>query len=69
MRFKEFDVVKLIVDFPEYGLKAGSLGTIVDIYSDGEYEIEITTAEGDTLDCVAVTPDQIREARKLDVAA
>jgi len=69
MRFKEFDVVELIVDFPEYGLKAGSLGTIVDIYSDGEYEIEITTAEGDTLDCVAVTPDQIREARKLDVAA
>ena len=69
MTFKDFDVVELVVDFPEYGVKAGSIGTIVDIYSDGEYEIEITNAEGDTLDCFAVTPEQIRPARKLDVAA
>ena len=50
MEFNELDVVELCVDFPGYGVKAGTIGTIVDVYSDGEYVVEITNEEGDTLE-------------------
>lgn len=60
MTLKEFDVVELIADFPAYGIKAGTVGTIIDLYADGEYEVEIADESGATLDCFAVKPDQIR---------
>ena len=69
MKFNPFDVVELTVDFPEYGITAGSTGTIVDVYSDGEYEVEITSDAGDTLECFAVTPEQIKPARRLEATA
>ena len=69
MQFNEFDVVELSVDFPEHGIKAGTMATIVDVYSDGEYEVEITNAAGVTLEVFAVRPEQIRPAQRLPAAA
>lgn len=31
MIYRELDVVRLVVDLPEYGLKTGNIGTIVSI--------------------------------------
>jgi len=43
----ELDRVILAEDLPEYGLKAGDIGTVVLIHGEGEgYEVEFTTLDG-----------------------
>ena len=69
MKFNQFDVVELVADLPDHGIKAGTVATIVDVYADGEYEIEITNDDGDTLDCLAVESGQIRHLKRLGAAA
>ncbi len=44
-----FDVVELREDLPEFDLKRGAQGTIVECYSDGEYEVEFADEDGQTL--------------------
>ncbi|KNY25682.1 DUF4926 domain-containing protein [Pseudobacteroides cellulosolvens] len=43
---KEFDVVELLCDIPEHSLIKGQKGTILEIYSDVDCEIEICDDEG-----------------------
>lgn len=57
----EHDRVVLIVDLPEYHLKAGDVGIAVHIYSTGEaYEVEFFTLDGHTLDVVTLEAEQVR---------
>ena len=44
-----FDVVELLVDLPEFNLRAGVQGTIVESYQDNNYEIDFSNSEGETL--------------------
>ena len=55
---KLFDVVMLVADLPEYGLMKGAVGTLLEIYGDGDCEIEFANAEGETLALLALMPDQ-----------
>jgi hypothetical protein len=48
MSFKELDVVVLRNDLPEYGLKAGDLGAVVQAYGDDDLEVEFVTASSRT---------------------
>lgn len=58
---REHEQVILTVDLPEYQLKAGDVGTVVHIYSDGlAYELELFTLEGLTLDVITVEAEQVR---------
>ncbi len=58
---KELDVVVLTEDLPTYHLKAGLEGAVVDVLGNGQaYTVEFFSAQGKTLDVVAVTPGQIR---------
>lgn len=58
--FKELDVVRLKVDIPEHGLKAGEEGTIVMVHSGGEaYEVEFVEEGGTTKALVGLKPHQI----------
>jgi hypothetical protein len=44
---QELESVVLAVDWPEWGLVAGDVGTIVHVYGEGEaYEVEFTTLSG-----------------------
>ena len=43
-----FDIIELLVDVPEYNLKVGTQGTIVECYEDQSYEIEFTNSQGET---------------------
>jgi len=52
------DVVELIVDIPDRNLRAGIQGTIVHCYADQAYEVEFTNNEGETLDFLALRPEQ-----------
>jgi len=53
-----FDVIELAVDLPERGLRAGMQGTIVESHPGDAYEVEFTDELGETLDLLALRPDQ-----------
>ncbi len=52
-----FDVVMLKTDLPDFHLVKGETGTVVDCYADGEYEIEFSDDDGETLTTLTVSPD------------
>jgi len=53
-----FDVIELTVDIPERGLWSGMQGTIVECHPGDAYEVEFTNELGETLDLLALRPDQ-----------
>jgi len=66
---KELERVALTVDLPEHSLKAGDMGTVVDITPDGaQYTIEFLTLGGNTLAVVPVTPEQVRKLGEREIA-
>jgi hypothetical protein len=66
---QELERVALRVDVPEYHLKAGDMGTVVDITSDGEeYTIEFFTLDGETYAIVPVSAAQIRRVGSHEIA-
>ena len=43
---KLLDVVALVEDFPEQGLVRGQVGTIVEVYEPGVFEVEFSDTQG-----------------------
>ena len=43
-----FVIIELLVDVPEYNLRVGTQGAIVECYQDQSYEIEFTNSQGET---------------------
>jgi hypothetical protein len=52
------DVIELTTDISEKDLRAGMQGTIVHCHSSQAYEVEFTNEEGETLDFLALRPEQ-----------
>jgi hypothetical protein len=46
--YREFETVVLARDLPEAGLRAGDLGTVVQVYGADALEVEFVTAAGRT---------------------
>jgi hypothetical protein len=60
MKFKLFSQVSLTEDIPEYGLKKGGIGTIVEYYPRAEVEEDGYSLEGLIFqDTIEVTESQI----------
>ena len=60
MNVKLFDGVVLTDDLPEYNLRRGQVGTVVDILVDGKaFEVEFSDRDGRTYESVGLRPDQI----------
>jgi hypothetical protein len=58
--FKLFDVVALTVDLPQEKLWSGQVGTIVEIYNDGEaFEVEFVNGKGKTYGLLTLRPEQL----------
>jgi len=54
------DVVALTVDLPEYGLRRGQVGTVVEVLAEGKaYEVEFCDSMGRTYESLALRPDQL----------
>ncbi|MBC8098577.1 MAG: DUF4926 domain-containing protein [Armatimonadetes bacterium] len=66
---QELERVALMIDLPQYHLKAGDIGTVVDITSDGqEYTTEFFTLDGETYAVVPVLASQIRRVGSREIA-
>lgn len=58
--FKMLDVVALTVDLPEYNLRRGQVGTIVETLADGgAFEVEFSDRNGRTYESIGLYPDQL----------
>ncbi len=57
---KLLDVVALTVDFPEYNLWRGQVGTVVEILANGDaFEVELSDRDGRTYESMGLRPSQI----------
>ena len=60
MNIKLFDGVALTSDLPEYDLRRGQVGTVVEILADGKaFEVEFSDRDGRTYESVGLRPHQI----------
>jgi hypothetical protein len=54
------DVVALTVDLPQYNLRRGQVGTIVETLANGTaFEVEFSDRDGRTYESVGLRPEQI----------
>lgn len=56
---KVLDVVAVTEDIPEHGLRRGEVGTVVERWKDGAYEVEFSDDTGEAYAFVALRPDQL----------
>jgi hypothetical protein len=61
---KEYSRVKLLTDkFKDEGVVKGNIGYIIEIYDDGNYEVEFSdSGTGVTIAQIVVSPDEIELA-------
>jgi hypothetical protein len=52
-------VVALVEDLPEQGLVRGQVGTVVEIWAPGVYEVEFSDDNGKTYAMVALKAEQL----------
>ena len=61
---KLLDVVALTVDFPEYNLWRGQVGTVVEILANGDaFEVEFSDRNGRTYESMGLRLNQIMVLR------
>ncbi len=65
----EYDRVVLMHDLPREGLKAGDVGTVMHIYSEGKgYEVEFMALNGDTIAVVTLKAEEVRPVGPNDIS-
>ena len=67
MKYKLLDCVVLVEDLPEFGLRAGDLGTIAAIYEPDGLEVEFVKASGETQAVLTLTEADVRPIRADDI--
>jgi hypothetical protein len=60
------DTVVLSHDLPAHGLRAGDLGTVVEVYEPDGLEVEFVAPSGQTLALLTLNKDDVRPARDAD---
>ena len=67
---KELDQIVLTEDLPEYGLRAGDVGTVVLVHQEGKgYEVEFVALDCETLAVTTVLANQVRPIAKREVSS
>ncbi|MDT5293762.1 MAG: hypothetical protein QOJ76_642 [Acidobacteriota bacterium] len=56
---KVLDVVALTEDAPEHGLRRGEVGTVVDRWKDGVFEVEFSDDTGEAYAFAAVPAEKL----------
>lgn len=63
--------IVILIDVPEYDVRAGDLGTVVEIYEtpSSALEIEFVNPDGTTRALLTVSPEQVRRITHADIFA
>jgi len=69
MDFKLSDTVVLKRDLPTFGLRAGDLGAVVEVYEPDGLEVEFVTASGKTGALVTLRVNDVRRVAENDLVA
>jgi hypothetical protein len=69
MTYQLLDTVVLDRDLPEYGLRKGDLGAVVEVYDAEGIEVEFVRASGKTQAVVTLTTDDVRPVLDDDLVA
>lgn len=56
---REYDVVALTEDLPEHGLVRGQVGTALEKWEEGIFEVEFSNHDGITYAMLALREDQL----------
>lgn len=56
---KMLDVVAVVEDLPEHGLRRGEVGTVVEQWKEGVYEVEFSDDTGEAYAFVALPADKL----------
>jgi hypothetical protein len=67
MKFSPLETVVLVHDIPPPGLRAGDVGAVVEVYSDGTLEVEFVRPSGGTQALVTLKGSDVRPVAKTDV--
>ncbi len=66
---EEFAIVALTINLPDYDLKSGDMGTVVDVVQGGKaYVVEFMTILGKSIAVAEVSPGQIRPVQENEIA-
>lgn len=66
----ELDMVVVVRDVPEQGVRQGAFGTIVHVYSEGEaFEVEFTHLDSRRDPLATLLAKDVRKATSLDLQA
>ncbi|KKI91818.1 hypothetical protein WQ54_12660 [Bacillus sp. SA1-12] len=60
---KQYDVVRIIKDDPNNEFTKGQVGTILEVYEDNNYEVEISDKDGITLFLGTISGDYLPQKR------
>ena len=52
------DAVAVIEDLPEHGLRRGEVGTVVDAWKDGAFEVEFSDESGEAYAFIAIRAEK-----------
>lgn len=69
MKFKKLECVVLKHDIPEHGLRAGDLGTVVEVYPESGVEVEFVKGSGATQALLTLSKRDIRKIESDDLLA
>jgi hypothetical protein len=69
MKFKKLEAVVLARDVSEHGLKAGDLGTIIEVYPKGGVEVEFVRVSGENQALLTLTEHDVRKIDSNDLLA
>lgn len=69
MGIELLETVVLKRDLPEYGLRAGDLGAVVELYEPEGLEVEFVTASGKTQAVVTLGVGDVRKLEPSDMIA
>ena len=67
MKYKILETVVLDRDLPEYSLRQGDLGAVVEVYDPDGLDVEFVTASGRTEAVVTLTEDDVRPVQDGDL--
>jgi uncharacterized protein DUF4926 len=65
---EETELAVLTVDLPEYGLKAGDVGTVVLVHGPKGYEVEFMTLDGEMVAVTSLHAAQVRPIGSREIA-